>query len=69
MAFMPELVENYIEKECSVETEGRKTRGMLLINWWHELEKNPRQKIVTEVKNNEVVQVLLEAVLEDVKLH
>jgi inosine-uridine nucleoside N-ribohydrolase len=33
LAFYPEVATSYIDKHCTVECEGKFTKGMLVINW------------------------------------
>lgn len=50
VAFCPELVTTHIQKWCHVETEGVRTKGMLIVNWPERYtEDRPKTKIVTKV--------------------
>ncbi len=64
-AFCPELVTEYYERPCFIETEGKYTRGMVVIDWvGRSYEKRWNTTIVTALNLKAVVDILIECVTD-----
>ena len=63
VAIHPELVTEYFEKPCLIETEGKYTRGMVVINWlrYYQYEGKTLVKIVTNLDKKAVIDLLVES--------
>lgn len=65
VAFCPELVTEYYEKPCFIETEGKYTRAMVVINWvGRGYEERHNSTIVAAVNYKAVVDMLIDAVTD-----
>jgi hypothetical protein len=67
VAMMPGLVKSYMKKWCHVETEGIRSKGLLIVNWPEKFEEGnrPRVKIVTSVDPELIVNALIDSVTDD----
>ena len=73
VALQPDISLEVIEKICYIETEGKYTRGMVIVDWFeiypeHKhsgLNQNPRKavKIVTKIDVHRLLDLMLESVL------
>ena len=66
VAFCPELVEEYYEKPCFIEQEGRYTRGMVVIDWiGRSSEKRHTSRIIGSINLHKTVDLLIECVKDE----
>jgi inosine-uridine nucleoside N-ribohydrolase len=74
IALMPELALEVIEKCCYIETKGRFTKGMVIVQWYEifpqlskpeHRNKDPRRpvKIVTKVLIDKIMRLMMESVI------
>jgi len=65
VAFCPEVVTEFYQKPIFIETEGKYSRGMVVINWiGRGYEKRCDSNIISAINLNAVVDMLIESVYD-----
>ena len=63
VAFCPELVEEWYERPCFIELEGKFTKGMVVIDWYdRSFEQTWNTAIVAHLQLEPVIELLIESV-------